>query len=168
MDADEILVNLDRISERRIQEAIDAGEFDNLDGAGQPIKFEDNPFVPEDMRVAFKVLQNSGYAPDWMLLSQEIENEIQRLRYTADRHFAYLRKSLYEVSGDTYAVKRLRNEVTRLMGEHRRAAAQHQKLVEDINRKISSFNQQVPIGSLLKVPLPLKKEMDQFEDRVPA
>jgi hypothetical protein len=61
MDADDILRALDRASERRIQEAIDAGEFDNLEGAGQPLKLDDNPFVPEELRAAFKVLQIAGY-----------------------------------------------------------------------------------------------------------
>lgn len=168
MEAEEVLIRLDRISERRIQEAIDAGAFDNLEGAGKPLKLDDNPFVPEEMRVAFKVLQNSGFAPDWIVLSQHIDDDIQRLRHTADRHFVYLRRRLNEVSGNPYAVKRLRTEVERLKNEHKRAAKQHSLVIEEINRKISSFNQMVPIGSLLKVPLSLSVEMGAYKDRVPA
>jgi hypothetical protein len=168
MEADEVLIKLDRVSERRIQDAIEAGEFDNLEGAGKPLQMDDNPFVPEDMRVAYKVLKNSGFAPDWMVLSQEIEEDIQRLRHRADRHFAYLRRSLHEISGDPYAIKRLRAEVSRLKNEHIRAARQHSLAIEEINRKITTFNQTVPIGSLLKVPLSLSVEMEAYEDRVPA
>jgi len=168
MEADEVLIRMDRISERRIQEAIEAGEFDNLQGAGKPLNLDDNPFVPEDMRVAYKVLKNSGFAPDWMVLAQEIESDIQRLRHNADRHFAYLRRSLHEVSGNPYVIKRLRTEVNRLKNEHKRAARQHSLAIEEINRKITTFNQTVPIGSLLKVPLSLSNEMAAYEDRVPA
>ena len=168
MDADEIIIKLDRISERRIQEAIEAGEFDNLEGAGKPLNVEDNPFVPADMRSAFKVLQNSGYAPDWMLLAQEIEGDIARLKYAADRHFAYLRERLAELGSNPYAVKRLRSEVERLKAEHRRASAQHSHNLQEINRKISAFNQMVPIASLYKVPFSHSAEMEKYEDRVPA
>lgn len=168
MDADEILSGLERISERRIQEAIDAGEFSNLDGEGKPLKHEDNPFVPADMRAAFKVLSNSGYAPDWMVVGQQIEEELARLRHDADRHFTQLRSSLKELGSDPYAIRRLRQEVARLRAQHKRASARHRAAIEEINRKISLFNHTTPITSLLKVPLSLNIEMERYEDRVPG
>ena len=167
--ADEIIVKLERIAERRIQDAIEAGVFDNLEGMGKPLAgLEDNPFVPDDMRVAFKVLQNSGYAPDWMTLAQEIEEERERLKWAADYHFRTLREELAEIGSNPYAVKRLRAELERLRGMHRRASRQHREGIEAINRKINTFNQTVPIVSLLKVPLSLEDEMAKFEDRMPA
>ncbi len=166
--AEEILINLDRVAERRIKDAIDAGEFDNLEGMGRPLNLEDNPFVPEDMRAALKVLQNSGFAPDWMLLAQEIEADIERLRAAADRHFAYLRARLDEVAADPYAIKRLRAVVEHLKAEHRRDSRRHYMALVEINRKINTFNQTVPIASLLKIPLPVDEEMAAYEDRVPA
>jgi hypothetical protein len=168
MDADDILIGLDRISERRIQEAIDAGEFDNLPGMGKALTHEDNPFVPEDMRVAFKVLANSGYAPDWMVLSQQIEEDLAKLRHDADRHFTHLRASLKDLGSDPYAIRRLRQEVDRLKAKHKRAAAGHRVAVEEINRKINLFNQMTPIASILKVPLSVELEMERYEDRVPG
>jgi hypothetical protein len=168
MDADEILIGLERISERRIQEAIDAGEFDNLPGMGKPLTHEDNPFVPEDMRAAFKVLSNSGFAPDWMVVGQEIEADLEKLRHDADRHFTRLREGLKELGSDPFAIRRLRQEVTRLKAQHERASARHRAAVEEINRKIRLFNHMTPIASLLKVPLSVEIEMKKFEDRVPG
>src|SRR5438067_7151087 len=107
--ADQTIIKLDRIAERRIKEAMDAGEFDNLEGLGKPLKdLDSNPFVPAEMRAALKVLSNSGYAPDWMVLAQQIDADIERLRYKADLHFSYLRAQLAEVASNPYAVKRLR------------------------------------------------------------
>jgi hypothetical protein len=167
--ADETIVKLERIAERRIREAIDAGEFDNLSGAGKPLADqEDNPFVPEDMRVAFKVLQNSGYAPDWMTLAQEIEDDLDGLKISADYHFRMLREELAEVGSNPYAVKRLRTEMDRLRSLHKRASAQYRQKIEAVNRKISTFNQTVPIASLLKIPLDVEVQMAHYEDRVPA
>src|SRR4051812_49782389 len=111
-EIDDAILKLERIAEHRIKEAIDAGEFDNLQGMGKPLKdLEDNPFVPAEMRAAFKVLSNSGYAPDWMVLAQTIEADIARLSTEADNHFAHLRRRLQEVASNPYAVKRLRAEV---------------------------------------------------------
>jgi hypothetical protein len=168
-EADEALIKLERIAERRIREAIEAGEFDNLRGHGKPLSDNDNnPYVPEEMRVAFKVLQNSGYAPDWMLLAQEIEADLTRLRVRADIHFRLLHDRLADLSADTNAIRRLKPEVQRLKTLHKRAAIQHEQAIQEVNRKINTFNQTVPIASLLKVPLSVEEEMRQYEDRVPA
>lgn len=166
--AEEILAKLDRIAERRIQEGIEAGAFDNLKGQGKPLQIEDNPFVPKDLRAAFKVLENSGYAPDWMTVAQEIDADLATLRRRADDHFAHLKTRLVEIGTDPYAVKRLRLEMDRLKSQHRRAAAQHSAAIVELNKKIALFNQMVPIASLFRVPLSLEMEMEKYEARVPA
>jgi len=61
-----------KIAERRIIEAMENGEFDNLEGAGKPIHFEDETWVPEDLRVAYRILKNAGCIPPEL----EIRNEI--------------------------------------------------------------------------------------------
>ena len=65
-------------------------------------------------------------------------------------------------------LKRLRKEMDRLKAENRRAAAVHSQAIDEINRKISSFNHTVPIASLMKIPLSHTLEMERYEDRVPA
>ncbi len=54
---------LDAIAEERIARARDAGEFDQLPGAGKPLALDDDALVPEEMRVAYRILKNAGYAP---------------------------------------------------------------------------------------------------------
>ncbi len=166
--AEEILAKLDRIADRRIQEAIEAGEFNNLEGEGKPLHIEDNPFVPKELRAAFKVLENSGYAPDWMTVAQEIDADLATLRRRADEHFDFLKSRLAQIGTDPYAVKRLRVEVDRLKAQHRRAAAQHSAAVVELNKKIATFNQMMPIASLFRVSLSLELEMERYEARVPA
>ena len=51
------------LAERRIEEAIARGEFDNLPGAGRPLELGDDPLVPEDLRIANRILKNAGYVP---------------------------------------------------------------------------------------------------------
>jgi hypothetical protein len=114
------------------------------------------------------VLQNSGYAPDWIVLSQQIEADLAAIKARADAHFAYLRSELSYLAGDPQAIKRLGAEVKRLKAVHRRAAEQHAHAIAEVNRKISTFNQTTPIASLLKVPLSPEDEMARYHDRVPA
>ncbi|PZP56428.1 MAG: DUF1992 domain-containing protein [Azospira oryzae] len=53
----------DLIVEQRIQEAMEAGAFDDLPGAGRPLALDDDSLVPESLRAAFRVLKNAGYVP---------------------------------------------------------------------------------------------------------
>jgi hypothetical protein len=66
------MICFQKIAERRILEAIREGAFDNLPGAGQPLKLEDDSHVPEDLRVAYKILKNAGFVPKEVLLRKEI------------------------------------------------------------------------------------------------
>jgi len=51
------------IAERKIAEAIARGEFDNLPGAGKPLELDDDALVPEELRVANRILRNAGFVP---------------------------------------------------------------------------------------------------------
>ena len=52
------------IAERRIAEAIARGEFDRLPGAGKPLALDDDSLVPEEVRVAYRILKNAGFVPE--------------------------------------------------------------------------------------------------------
>ncbi len=65
---------LGRVAERRILEAIQNGEFENLEGQGKPIKFEDETWIPEDLRMAYRILKNAGCIPPELELRNEIIN----------------------------------------------------------------------------------------------
>lgn len=49
------------VAERKIEEAIAEGAFDNLPGLGKPLVLEDLSNMPPDMRMAYTILKNSGY-----------------------------------------------------------------------------------------------------------
>lgn len=54
---------LDALVERRIEAAVARGEFDDLPGAGRPLALDDDPLVPEELRVACRLLKNAGCVP---------------------------------------------------------------------------------------------------------
>ena len=63
---------LEVLAERKIREAMDRGEFANLPGAGKPLRLEDDSMVPEDLRLAYKILKNAGCIPPELELRREI------------------------------------------------------------------------------------------------
>jgi len=65
-----------KIAEQRIREAITNGEFDNLENAGKPLCLDDDSWVPEDLRMAYRVLKNAGCLPPEL----ELRNDIINLR----------------------------------------------------------------------------------------
>ena len=65
-----------KIAEQRIKDAIDNGVFDNLSGSGKPISLEDESWIPEDLRLAYRILKNNGFLPPEL----ELRNDIINLR----------------------------------------------------------------------------------------
>ena len=53
----------DLIAERKIAEALARGELDNLPGEGRPLELDDDALVPEDLRLAYRILKNAGFVP---------------------------------------------------------------------------------------------------------
>ena len=64
---------LDFLAERRIAEAQSRGELDNLPGAGRPLELDDDALVPEDLRLAYRILKNAGFVPP------EIDTAVKKL-----------------------------------------------------------------------------------------
>jgi hypothetical protein len=48
------------LAEKKIAEAAERGDLDGLPGAGRPLDLEDDALVPEEMRMANRVLRNAG------------------------------------------------------------------------------------------------------------
>lgn len=62
----------EKIAEQKIREAIEQGLFDDLPNKGRPLKLEDFTWVPEDLKIAYKILKNAGYIPPEMEIRKEI------------------------------------------------------------------------------------------------
>jgi hypothetical protein len=90
-----------KIAEQRIREAIENGEFAGLENAGRPIAFEDETWVPEDLRTAYRVLKNSGCIPPELELRKEvlslrdligtIDDDAERLRKIRELNFKLMK-----------------------------------------------------------------------------
>ena len=63
---------LRRIAEARIREAQAKGELDTPSLRGRPLVLEDLSQVPEDLRMAYKLLRNGGFLPEELELHKEM------------------------------------------------------------------------------------------------
>lgn len=61
-----------RIAEERIRDAMERGEFENLALSGQPLKLDEDGWIPEDFRMAYKILKNAQCLPPELELRKEI------------------------------------------------------------------------------------------------
>jgi hypothetical protein len=71
-EIDRMFPGFEQIIESRIKKAQEQGAFEDLPGSGQPLPTEDDRHIPEDLRMAHKVLKNAGCLPPEVQLRKEI------------------------------------------------------------------------------------------------
>jgi hypothetical protein len=109
-----------------IRQAREAGAFDDLPGKGKPIHWQDDSLVPEDQRMAQRVLRENGYTLDFIVQGRALEEE-----------YAALRSKL--------------NMARRARAEHRLDLAGWQSAVVAFQGQVRALNQRV-IGYNMRVP----------------
>ena len=78
-----------KIIEERIRKAQKKGEFENLEGSGKPLVFEDDRCVSEELRLTYKILKNADCLPPEIELKKEIartEDLLRGMQDTAEKY----------------------------------------------------------------------------------
>lgn len=89
------------LAEQRIEEAMRDGEFDGLPGAGKPLELDDDRLVPEESRVAYRLLKNAGFVPPELETRKEIADLHRLLTSISDdgeRDRAHARLAVLEAA----------------------------------------------------------------------
>lgn len=79
----------DKIAEKKIREAMDNGEFDDLPGKGKPLQLEEDRHLPQDIRLAHKILKNADCLPPELELRKEIltiEEMLEGVKDTREKY----------------------------------------------------------------------------------
>ncbi|MBW2558898.1 MAG: DUF1992 domain-containing protein [Deltaproteobacteria bacterium] len=118
-----------RIIEQRIKEAQDRGEFDNLPGSGEPLKIEDDSHIPEELRLAYKILKNAGCIPPELQLKKEIRQMEDMLDKIQDEKEMY-----HHLKRINYKIMKLKTlgKGSPLLEE---TEIYHKRVVEKLNHK---------------------------------
>jgi hypothetical protein len=70
--------------EKRIEEAIERGEFRDLPGAGRPLELADLSRVPDDLRASYLLLEGANMLPPEMELKRDISRIDQLIAACTD------------------------------------------------------------------------------------
>src|SRR5258708_36736306 len=111
-----LLFDTHSIAERKIQEAIADGVFDNLPGKGRPLDLDSDAGTPPELRAAHRILKNANVPPDWIQLDKYIRASIaecheMRAKLASDRIRAGSREKQLLVERYITAIKRVNDEI---------------------------------------------------------
>ena len=146
MTEDKKLSERKAVVDQQIQDAMNAGKFANLPGAGKPLKLDqEDPNDP--YRMAHKLLKDNDLAPAWIMDGKELETTLSKLRKA-------LRKAAeaYRQGGP--------------QAETRWAQARHTFVEAAVvyNRKVLSFNLKAPPGVAHRYALDVERELAKALD----
>jgi DnaJ family protein C protein 28 len=142
--------NWERWIDKMIREAIEAGQFDGLRGAGRPIDWEDESLVDDAWVMAFRIMREQGFAPEWIELAKEIRRELTSARATVLNAWRW---RVARLPGAREGERRY------IDAEWRRARTAFAETVAELNVKIADFNLKVPIVRLQKFKLEVAQEL---------
>jgi DnaJ family protein C protein 28 len=146
--------------EKQIREAMERGEFDHLPGAGKPLDLDDNPFTPDDMRMAYKVLKDNHAAPDWIEQSKEIRLELHALKNLLEQQTRWQQEHLAQARA--LPPDKLRVEREHLAHAREKTCRAYRQRAQALNQLIDVFNLKVP-DVYLQVPrVRIDEELAKF------
>jgi hypothetical protein len=127
---------------------MERGDFDNLRGAGKPLNLARDPNVPEDWELAFNMLKNAGFAPDWIETRKQVDAEKEKL-------FAPLKR--FQTNPPTNLKERA--HVQEKIIEQFRAQA------SELNKLIDVYNLKVPSVQVHVKRIRVEHEIEQFREQ---
>jgi DnaJ family protein C protein 28 len=136
------------IAERKIQDAIDEGLFDNLPGRGEPLDLSVNPFEPPGMGAINRMLKRNRAVPPWLMLEQDIDVSRALAKGTLARWEA-AEPNLRETP-----------EYSVLRAKAREAYARHLKETNDM---ILKYNYTSPFAFRTQIPFMQKRRLAEFD-----
>ena len=133
--------------ERKIREAMEQGEFDDLPGKGQPVDMSENPFADPELRMAHRLLRNAGFAPAWIEERKDIDAELESARTLLVRASRIYRQT-------TPVSDSPKMSWQRCLGEFR-------EQVDELNKRIQAHNLQVPAAVFQRRQVDSEREIER-------
>ncbi len=125
-------MSFEKAIESQIQDAMAAGMFDNLSGAGKPLAFGEGDSLAGENWLGFRVLQNGGLLPAWLDLAKDIERDRERLDRMDTEHAAFC-----EAAGRTGDWRGYRGPIRQLH-------ARYEELARSLRKRQDRFNHDAP------------------------
>lgn len=137
--------NLESAIDKQIREAMERGDFDNLRGAGKPQNLARDPNIPEDWELAFNLLRNAGFAPDWIETRKQVDAEQVKL-------FAPLER--FHKNPPTSESERARVQANLI--------EQFRKQATELNHLVDTYNLKAPTPQVHLRRIRVEEEIEKF------
>lgn len=134
--------------EEQIRKAIQEGKFDDLAGKGKPLALDENPFTDPEWRLAYHMLQESGFRPAWMEARAEIEASLEVSR----RELATAWERFCAGEPDAASVQ----------AEWRQAQESFRLQAQELNARIRLYNLEAPSIHLQRGLVSLEAERERL------
>ncbi len=119
--------------EEQIRKAMEEGQFKNLKGKGKPLNLDHNPYADPNWNLAHHVIKSGGFTLPWIETRQEIDTETEALQIALQRAWEWRQEALER-----------KLPVDLVDTEWQRALSVFNTRVEQLNKKIRSYNLEVP------------------------
>jgi hypothetical protein len=145
------------IADDHIRKAMERGEFDNLPGEGKPLNLEHDRLVPEEYRLAYRIMRDNDVQPEWIALQKEIAVRIEKAQEGLQAAANAFQQVMTTTEGKNDLDSLRQRQTARENREY--AKAEFRKSMSIVNEKIRLYN--------LKVPAPhLTYDLVAIEDEI--
>jgi DnaJ homolog subfamily C member 28 len=139
---------LESLAEKRLREAIENGEFDDLPGKGEPIDLRENPFEDPDLRTVHRLLRNAGFAPAWIEERKDIDAELAAAQTKLARAWA-----LFGLEG-----------MSPSEAEWGRSVKEFREQVMELQQRIRIYNLKAPAAVFQRQHIDVEKILESIKN----
>jgi DnaJ family protein C protein 28 len=137
--------------EEIIRQAMAEGKFDDLPGKGKPLDLGEEPYVDPDWRLAYYALRDAGYSLPWIETRREIEASLEEARLELARAWSWRGSALAKGEARLW-----------VDSEWRRAQEAFRQRATELNRRIATYNLEVPAQHFQMPPLIIDREIERL------
>ena len=130
--------------ERKIAEAIENGEFDNLPGKGKPLTLDD---LARDENLAHRLLVDNGFSLPWIELKGQIDADSEKAIRSLSQRMEWLQ-------GQGEALESSRRWAV--------AVEEFRLAILELNQRIDEYNLRVPLAQFQRRRLDADAELERL------
>jgi DnaJ family protein C protein 28 len=143
----------ERAVDEIIRRAMERGDFNNLAGKGKPLQLQDNPYEDPAWRMAFRALRSSGFTLPWMETRQQIERDFEEAKNSILRTWKWRNSAIKKAPSNHF-----------VEAEWKRALAEFRQKLDALNKRIFSYNLEVPSELFHRKRINIDRELKKITE----
>lgn len=139
--------------ERAIQDMLEEAQQQGFSGQGKPLRLDDDQYVPDDQRMAYKIMKDNDIPPEWITQGKALERK-------REKFFDALYQAVRIYQDDLqHAVDANARDKAKARWARKRASLAEQ--CANYNDEVLSYNLKVPDGIPHRRTLNFERELEK-------